>query len=284
MSEKIAHIKVLKPGISSVQDLGRFGYLSEGIPRAGFMDETAAGLANALVGNTPDVALIEWTTLPPKLQFTDSAIIALTGVTATVFINDRKVQLHKRLLVPKNGILSFKQITKGVYGYIAVKHGVKTTEVLGSRSWFLNITTNVLFKKNMQVPFISTLNKVESNVKLKASFKDSDTIILKAFKGPEFNLLSAVQKDLLLNSIFKPSIHKNRMGVQIEPEFEKHTNSILSAPTIPGTVQWTPSGKLIVLMKNGQTIGGYPRLLQLTESSIIDFSQITGSFLFKIID
>jgi allophanate hydrolase subunit 2 len=53
--------------------------------------------------------------------------------------------------------------------------------------------------------------------------------------------------------------------------------SILTSAVLPGTVQLTPSGKLIILMRDCQVTGGYPRVLQVSEESINRLSQkITG--------
>ena len=63
------------------------------------------------------------------------------------------------------------------------------------------------------------------------------------------------------------------MAYQLSPLFDNDLKSILTGPVLPGTVQLTPSGKLIVLMRDCQTTGGYPRVLQLTESAINLLSQ-----------
>ena len=284
MSNKLSHIIVLKPGITSIQDSGRFGFLSEGIPVAGFMDRISAGLANGLVGNKPGAALIEWAILAPKLQFKDVTTIALTGVEVKAFVNNKEVFLNKKISIPKNGILSFGKVTKGIYGYVAIEKGIKTTKVLGSRSWYPDITENTFFNKEVKIPFVSSLSINNSNVRLKTSFHAEGQVTLNVFKGPEFDLLTKSQKELLFNTTFSTGIQRDRMGVQLIPEFNIHTYSILSSPTLSGTVQWTSSGKLIVLSSNAQTIGGYPRILQLSKGSVSELSQLNGLFKFNLIN
>ena len=63
------------------------------------------------------------------------------------------------------------------------------------------------------------------------------------------------------------------MGYQFEEISIEHTKSIITAPVLPGTIQLTPAGKLIILLKDAQTTGGYPRVLQLTEKSISILAQ-----------
>jgi allophanate hydrolase subunit 2 len=58
---------------------------------------------------------------------------------------------------------------------------------------------------------------------------------------------------------------------------ENHLEPIITSAVLPGTVQLTPSGKLIILMRDCQTTGGYPRVLQLKEASINVLAQkLTG--------
>jgi len=63
------------------------------------------------------------------------------------------------------------------------------------------------------------------------------------------------------------------MGYRLKEELIKHSISIITSPVLPGTVQVMPSGKLIILMKDAQTTGGYPRVFQLTEKSIAILAQ-----------
>lgn len=274
---------MLQPGISSIQDAGRFGYLSEGIPIAGFMDATAAGLANMLVGNAIGTACVEWAMLPPKLEFKDAAIIALTGAVVKVYLNGKEVSIYKSINIPKNTVLSFGHVESGVYGYIAIYKGFYTEEVLGSRSWFPQLTTEYLFTKGLRIPFASQSKLAVSKTRIVPQKQMQSAQVLNVYKGPEFNLLTKHQQTLLINSKFTISNSRNRMGIQLSELFESHNFSLLSSPVLPGTIQWTPSGKIIILMKDAQTIGGYPRILQLTESALLKVVSCNFNIIFEII-
>ncbi len=73
------------------------------------------------------------------------------------------------------------------------------------------------------------------------------------------------------------------MAYQIEEEIGAHSRATLTSATLPGSVQYTPAGKLIILMRDAQTTGGYPRILQIRESSLNKLAQLkTGDrFRFK---
>ncbi|MGB7395506.1 MAG: allophanate hydrolase subunit 2 family protein, partial [Pricia sp.] len=92
-------------------------------------------------------------------------------------------------------------------------------------------------------------------------------------RGPEYEMLSDPQLERLFYKEFHISNENNRMAYQLEESVPGHTVSMLTSATLPGTIQLTPAGKLIVLMKDGQTTGGYPRILQLSDRAISILAQ-----------
>ncbi|WP_238527952.1 biotin-dependent carboxyltransferase family protein [Aquimarina agarivorans] len=276
----MAEIVVKESGLStSIQDLGRFGYLSEGIPISGCMDRLAAERANLLVGNSNDAALIEWTVLPPKLIFSAPTYIACSGNTINVIVNNFEFGCDTSIYISSGAEVSLRPAQNEIYGYISVRGGVQTPKVLGSRSWFSGITDQFMVKKGITLPYHAITNKIQLNSAIKFKLRSVSSFI-KVYKGPEFNLLSIEQQKSITALAFSTSQLRDRMGVQLVNDFDPHTHSILSSPLLPGTVQWTPSGKLIVLMRNAQTIGGYPRILQLAVEAISAIAQLPQGALF----
>ena len=100
-----------------------------------------------------------------------------------------------------------------------------------------------------------------------------DETVLMVSKGPEFKLLDDMQLEQLFINSFTVAKEYNRMGYQFNEKIKEHDWSMLTSATMPGTVQLTPSGKLIILMKDGQTTGGYPRILQLKDKAISILAQ-----------
>jgi allophanate hydrolase subunit 2 len=98
---------------------------------------------------------------------------------------------------------------------------------------------------------------------------------ISCFKGPEFELLTVYQQKQIVEKVFTNSNDNNRMGYRLNETIPNNLSAILTSAVIPGTVQLTPSGKLIILMRDCQVTGGYPRVLQLTESAICKLSQKT---------
>jgi len=277
-------IKVLQSGFyTTVQDAGRFGYRTYGVPVSGVMDSYSSQFANALLGNTNDNAVLEITMVGPKLQFLEPTLIAISGAEMHPKLNDRPFKMNTSIAIKANDILSFGRLNYGFRAYIAIKNGFLSETVLGSRSMYKPITTTNRIIDNE----ILVYNSFEGNQqRLNAHVKYNNSIIennsIEAYKGPEFNRLSADVQEQLLNSDFKVSKLNNRMAYQLEPRFKNNLEQILTAPVLPGSVQLTASGQLIVLMRDCQTTGGYPRVLQLTEKAINILSQKTTGNTLKL--
>ncbi|MGC6429445.1 MAG: biotin-dependent carboxyltransferase family protein [Jejuia sp.] len=259
---------------STILDFGRFGALDNGVPICGVMDERAARLANALLGNSEDAAVMEITLVGPKLKFTKSTVIVLTGADLTPLINGKSTMHNSLLSVQSNDILSFGSLRKGVRCYLAVSNGFKTEKVLGSRSMYSGITKTRTITKGDSIKFgnpkVLNINQF-SKLKVDETYIDSNE--LEVFEGPEFEFLSKDEREHLLTKTFSISKDNSRMGYQLNETLQNKLESIITSPVLPGTVQLTPSGKLIVLMKDCQTTGGYPRVLQLSEDAISVLSQ-----------
>lgn len=276
-------IKVLKAGFfSTIQDKGREGFASIGVPVSGVMDLYSADLANSILNNGLESAVLEITFGGCKLEFLTETIICISGGDFSPKINDKLIQQNSRIQVNKNDVLSFGKINFGVRSYLAVKDGFLTNKVLKSRSFYQNITNHFLIKRDDILPISTFKNYLEvssSSIKRLASHFESQEII--CYKGPEFELLNEVQKNQLKNQIFTISNDNNRMGFRLNETIENELKSILTSAVLPGTVQLTPSGKLIVLMRDCQVTGGYPRILQLTGCTINKLAQKTTNAVFK---
>ncbi|MCP3370620.1 biotin-dependent carboxyltransferase family protein [Bradyrhizobium cajani] len=130
-------IKVLKPGLATtVQDLGRPGYYHIGIPLSGGMDRHALAAANLLVGNPEGAAVLEAVFMGPELEFTEDAIVAITGAELPPKLDGEPRETWTSFKVKRGQILSFDFLKQGARGYIAVAGGIDVPVVLGSRSTY----------------------------------------------------------------------------------------------------------------------------------------------------
>ncbi|WP_449282695.1 5-oxoprolinase subunit C family protein [Leucobacter sp.] len=130
-------LEIITPGLATtVQDRGRFGYYRFGIPQGGAMDQYAAALANRLVGNTPDDAVLECTYLGPKLTTRDDAVVAVTGAPVDLLVNGEPAPQNTRLELRAGDELSFGVIRGGAKFFIAIAGGIDVPVALGSRSTY----------------------------------------------------------------------------------------------------------------------------------------------------
>ncbi|MEM7084565.1 MAG: biotin-dependent carboxyltransferase family protein [Bacteroidota bacterium] len=281
-------IRFLASGLyTSLQDLGRFGYRNLGVPVSGAMDLRSATRANLLVGNEPQLAVMELTASGPVLEFEIPAVIAVCGASFTPELNGNEITMNRPIEIPAGGVLSFGRPSKGLRAYLAVQGGFISEKILGSSSFYNGITSRSHFAKGDVIRFNGDtqgfLSLPSSELEGAVHFETSEIV---AFRGPEFNELPNSIQLLLNGEAFTVAPNSNRMACFLNHSEAISAKEIVTAPVQPGTVQLTPSGKIIVLMRDAQTTGGYARILQLTDSALNILAQKrTGmSVYFKIID
>ena len=214
------------------------------------------------------------TLVGPTLEFMNDTYISITGADMNPLINKQKVLLNETLLVKKGDILYLAHSSNGMRTYLGIKGGFNSETKLGSKSFYKGITKREKLIKNDKIKFdlsVISPKKVNQNINDLKIIRNSK---IKVFKGPEFDLLDTILKDLIFNTNFTIGIN-NRMGYNLVEPIKNSISSIVSSPVMPGTVQLTPSGKIIILCRDCQTTGGYPRILQLDKSSINCLSQKT---------
>lgn len=267
-------IEVIKSGLySSIQDCGRFGFENYGVPNSGAMDQFSALLSNELIGNKANDSVMEITMTGPLLKFHKKTIVSITGADISPSINNRSVKINSSYLLNKNDTLSFGKLNYGFRSYIAVGGGFKTKRILNSRSMYINITGSFRINDGDLLKTKETIKKRNLNP-LKFQYKKHfNSLIIDVYKGPEFDLLNKTEKNLLFSNEFNICNLNNRMAYQLKENLNNRIKPIISSIVLQGTVQLTPSGKIIILMRDNQTTGGYPRILQLSNDSINRLSQ-----------
>lgn len=264
---------------TTTQDTGRQGYTHLGIPKGGALDSPAMRYANQLVQNPINVPVLEMTLNGPQLRCEAAGSIALTGANFGLYVNGDEKPSNGRVVVQAGDIISFSNPEIGCRGYLAVEGNWQVQRWLGSSS-ALRVGSHELLPD--------------------AVWKAGDTLVTRpwrvkpwqvpafepgplsnhiaAYQGPEFHWLTSEAKALLQArpiTICEPS---NRVGLRTDTNLqtqEKYRNNeMLSSGVMPGTVQLTSSGQAIVLLADGQTIGGYPRILQCSQSAMRILGQL----------
>ena len=258
---------------TTTQDLGRPGHTHMGVPIGGALDRSAMRYANHLVGNALDTPVLEVTLSGPHLHCLEAGRVALVGSGFDLLLNGQPQPALLPISVNLGDQLLIKSSGNGCRAYLSVSGEWQAERWLGSAS-ALRIGSHelvpgavwtrgdVLETRDRSVnPWPSTLLPPQplSN-------------IIKVSPGPEYDWMDDHGRSQLLSKRIRVVDPSNRVGLrtdtQIQLREEKRHSEMVSSGVQPGTVQLTHSGQAIILMRDGQTIGGYPRVLQCESRSL----------------
>ena len=292
-------ITVLKPGmLSTLQDVGRYGFQHLGVPVSGAMDLFSHRIANILAGNGADEATLEITLRGPRLRFDDDALIALCGADLSPTIDGLIAPEGKAVRVRAGSVLDFGDSVAGCRAYLAIHGGFDVPVVMGSRSTYESARIggldgralrrgDVLSSGNAKSPAFPGLARtlavskrsfaapkwaVNQHIeKLGRSLQ-----IVRILAGRHWDAFPNAARDALTSGEFRMAADSNRMGCRLEGpgDVAGGPTEILSEAVTFGTIQIPPSGKPIVLMADRQTVGGYPKIAEVVSVDLHLLAQL----------
>jgi antagonist of KipI len=268
-------LKILKAGIlDTIQDIGRFGYQHLGINPSGVMDKYAVRIANMLVGNPSEEAVIEMHFPAPVFLFDQPAIIALAGADFNASINGEPVPVNQPLIINKSSVLQFHSMKNKARCYLAVKSGFKIKKWLNSYSTNLKAEaggmdgTKLNKDDSIQLNDSSDYSKILSADDFKILpwkaneiWDATETKEIFVLPGQEWGWLNEESQKNFLSKIYSITNKSDRMGYQLNGEALQTMDKkeLVSSCVCFGTIQLLPDGQMIILMADHQTTGGYPR-------------------------
>jgi len=268
-------LKILKAGIlDTIQDLGRFGYQHLGINPTGVMDKYAACIANVLVGNPPEEAVIEMHFPAPVFLFDQPAIIALAGADFNASINGEPVPINQPLIINKSSVLQFHSIKNKARCYMALKGGFNINKWLNSYSTNLKAGVGGINGAKLNKDDSVQLNDSADCSKILGTddFKilpwkaneiwdTAETKEIFVLPGHEWDWLNEDSQKRFLSKPYSVTNKSDRMGYQLKGEILQTMDKkeLVSSAVCFGSIQLLPDGQLIILMADHQTTGGYPR-------------------------
>lgn len=266
----MGQIKIISPGLmTTVQDLGRYGYQQYGVSVSGAMDYVAAKLANILSGNNENEGLLEITLMGPKIEFLSDTVTAISGGDMEPLINDMPVKMNKSMAVKTGDILSFKGIKKGCRAYVSFAGGVDVPIVMGSKSTFLKAKIGGLDGRALKTGDILNIGSPSatfSNISGKEaeSFYDYDNgnVKVRVVLGPQYDHFTNAGIERLFLSEYTVNTNSDRMGYTLEGALIQHRDSadIISDGIAMGAIQVPSNGNPIIMMADRQTTGGYTKI------------------------
>ena len=247
-------VRVVKAGmLTTIQDQGRWGLQSRGVPVAGPMDPVSHRLANLLVGNDADAATLEVTLLGPQLEFEDERVIAVTGAAFEILVDSKPMPMHAPFVVSSESQLRFGARRHGARAYVAIAGGIVVPRTLGSRSTHL----------------ISGMGGIDGR-----PVRAGDRLPLGdpgRGRGPTAALANPILAlEVLQSGPYTIAQNSDRMGFRLEGPPLSHARGadIISDATPLGALQVPASGQPILLMADRQTAGGYPKIATVITADI----------------
>lgn len=253
-------IHIIEPGaLSSIQDHGRWGRQHLGVSPGGAADPVLASIANRLVGNPDEAAVIECTMTGCVLKFTTDTQVAWVG-----WANESSGKPHR---IKAGETIDLRSRMCHLRGYIAVAGGIDVPQTLGSRATDLRATLGGHQGRTLQAGDILPIAK-ESTAPVSEKWHvtwpqpDGDIIELRYLPGVQRNWFSEEAHRYFSGSFYEISPTSDRTGTRLSGAALKliEPRELVSQPVIFGSIQVPPNGQPIVLMSERQTIGGYPQI------------------------
>ena len=303
-------LRILRSGLlTTVQDLGRFGYQQDGIIVSGAADAGALRVANLLVGNDEHAAGLEITLLGPKIRFESDHLIALTGAHLSPSINGQPVGCNRAVWVAAGAELAFGAAVAGCRAYLAVAGGVAVPLVLGSRATYLRAGFGGLHGRALRAGDELPIGEPSAlSLRIQQSLPESRPAqpwtqarwtpdpalcpklqrnpIIRALPGPEYGQFSAQSQRDFWQQPFIVTTEADRMGYRLQgPNLERLVQAeLLSSAVTFGTVQVPTAGQAIVLLADHQTTGGYPRIAQVITADFSVLAQLRPGQEFRFLE
>ncbi len=245
----------------TIQDLGRTGYLDQGLSRSGAMDRDALYEGAALLGQDPEFAALEMGGLGGEFEAQTDTVVALTGAPMTAEIDGTRVVWNASHALGRGQRLKIGAVQKGVYGYLHVAGGVATEPFLGSRAAHLAAGIGRRVSDGDVLPVGEGRARPGWTIPVEDRFSGGVLRIVESFQS---GLFDSATRERFAGTVFRRGARANRMGVQLESDGDgfaaRGQLNILSEVIAVGDIQMTGAGDPFILLPECQTTGGYPRI------------------------
>ena len=290
------YLDIIRPGINTTfQDKGRDHLYHIGIPFSGAMDNRNYLIANKLVNNNLDSAVIEFAYQGPHIKYSGERInFAVTG-DVIFSIKKKGTQIegncYKSYQIENGDEINIISTNKSVYGYLAL--GGEFDLKLQWNSCSINTKANIGSNDGKKLETGQKINLIKINANKdikKTNYINSKIENIRVIKGTNFEYFSEEGKKIFYHKEFTVSKLSDRMGMRLEgPKIDNIVNTnIKSEGLIKGVIQVPPDGNPIIMLSDHGTIGGYPkigvvasvdydRLVQMSPGSKIKFKEINLS-------
>ena len=288
-------LTVLRGGAATtVQDLGRWGFQAMGVPVSGACDPDALRWANRAVGNPDDAAGLEVVAVGPELRVEQDTIVACTGADMDAHIDGRPMPAGEPVVAREGAVIRCGQTRGGLRSYLAVAGGLDVPVVLGSRSTCLPGGFGGFAGRTLTAGDRVAMGRVSgagpagggpslprparaASSLMAASRMAGEPVRLRVLPGPQREAVGESHLARLLSETFQVSPQLNRVACRLHGRpvsVPVPFHEMVPVGTVPGAVQVTPSGDLLLLLADRQTTGGYPQVLSVIGADLGSASQL----------
>jgi biotin-dependent carboxylase-like uncharacterized protein len=268
----MSSLTILESGpLATIQDGGRIGQASLGIPGSGACDRTSYALANRLVGNLPGAATIEVTFGGLVLHADTDLVLAITGAPCS------GVPLNAPTVVKSGQVLEFGPPRTGLRTYVAVRGGLAVPAVLGSRSTdLLSGLGPAPLSSGQTLPVGCEYGPMPGVDLAPVADPPGGEVVVRVTPGPRRDWFTEAGWQSLTTQSYVVSSNSNRVGVRLdgEPLDRARDGELASEGMALGAIQIPPSGLPVIFLADHPVTGGYPVIAYLTTDDINTCAQL----------
>lgn len=287
-------IKILDAGLlTTVQDLGRYGFQRYGVSASGVMDEYSAKIANKLVGNKIGEAVLETTLKGVQIEFLQNTAVAITGGNCDVTLNGTKIELWQSYLVNRGDILKMGICRSGLRNYLAFAGGIDVPIIMNSKSTNLKAKVGGFNGRKLMTGDILSVGvgSLEAPLTLNKHYIPtySKDIKVGVILGQQDDHFTEAGIKTFLNETYTVTQESDRMGIRLSSVSgatieHKNGADIISDGITFGAIQVPGSGQPIVMMADRQTTGGYTKIGNVISSDLAKLAQATPGTKVKFVE
>lgn len=274
----MATLTILRAGpLLSVQDSGRHGLLGQGVSASGPMDADYMKIANALVGNRGDEAVVEFAAYGGDMRADADILVAVMAADCDVFCADRALPVGESGWLRAGETLRIGRIRGGNWGYLAIEGGIATPPVLGSRATHLRSAIGGLEGRRLEagdaLPLAATGRRDRAAIPALPARPSGPVRVV---PGPQHDYFDDAAWRTFTGTHYAVTPRNDRMGMQLDGEkisaFRGH--DIISDVTPPGAVQIPGTGLPVILLAERQPTGGYPKIATVASVDLPRLAQL----------
>ncbi len=285
MERRVEVFEVLEPGIlTTIQDLGRYGFSQFGVPPSGALDTFSFRAGNLLVGNRGEEACLETALVGLKLMTLKEIVISITGGDLCPTLNGEPLAMWRTHLLVEGDVIRFKKVQAGCRAYLAVSGGFFVPRIMGSSSTYLSgkfgglegrklKRGDILYSLDLTPP----LNQLGLQFPIDwISFPEKE-VSLRVIPGPQDHYFTEEGFQTFCSSPYHVTPACDRMGLRLEgPKIERRPDveeSIISEGLVAGAIQVPGDGQPIIILTELVT-GGYAKIATIISTDLPRVAQL----------